>query len=48
MAEDSIKVLLYYDMEGLAGQSDIRTFVFAYPEPYAEGRELLLADVNAV
>ena len=45
---DSVKVLLYYDMEGLAGQSDIRTFVFAYPEPYAEGRELLLADVNAV
>ena len=42
------RVLVYHDMEGLSGQSDWRTFSFAYPERYKEGRELLIADVNAV
>jgi len=43
-----ISVLVYYDMEGLAGQEDWRTAAFGHPEEYAGGRELLIADVNAV
>lgn len=42
------RVLVYHDMEGLSGQSDPNSFRFAHPEAYAEGRELLTADVNAV
>ncbi|MFT5432806.1 MAG: hypothetical protein ACI9OJ_003510, partial [Myxococcota bacterium] len=42
-----LRVLVYHDMEGLAGQSDPNTF-FAFKPEYAHGRELLTADVNAV
>jgi D-amino peptidase len=42
------KVLLFHDMEGLAGQADPRSHRFAQKEAYAFGRELLMADVNAV
>jgi len=42
------RVLLYHDMEGMSGEDDWRMFVFAHPEQYAKGRELLVADVNAV
>jgi D-amino peptidase len=42
------RVLIYHDMEGLAGQDDPHTFRFAHPERYAIGRQLLTADVNAV
>jgi hypothetical protein len=43
-----LRVLVYHDMEGLSGQSDPQTFMFAHKEKYAEGRERLVADVNAV
>jgi D-amino peptidase len=42
------RVLIYHDMEGLSGQDDPNTFRFAHPGPYALGRQLLTADVNAV
>ena len=42
-----ISVLIYYDMEGLSGQSIITSIDFPRPE-YFEARELLTADVNAV
>lgn len=42
------RVLVYHDMEGLAGQDDTRTFSFRNGELYAKGREMLTADVNAV
>ncbi len=45
---DGPRVLVYHDMEGLSGQDDPNTFRFAHPDRYAEGRELLVADVNAV
>jgi D-amino peptidase len=35
-------------MEGLSGQSDPRTVSYANRDLYAEGRELLIGDVNAV
>jgi D-amino peptidase len=41
-------VLVYHDMEGLAGEGDWRLFLFSHPEEYARGREMLVADVNAV
>lgn len=43
-----LRVLVYHDMEGLAGQDDYRTFLFSHPEYYARGREYLAADINAV
>ncbi len=43
-----LKVLLSYDMEGLSGQSDWRTFMARFPEFYRQGQELLAGDVNAV
>ena len=43
-----LRVLVYHDMEGLAGQNDPNTFRFDHPEQYAKGRQLLVADVNAV
>lgn len=43
-----IRVLVYHDMEGLAGQDDWRTFLFSHPERYPEGQKMLAADVNAV
>jgi len=42
------RVLVLHDMEGLTGQSDPRTFSFRNGELYAQGREYLLGDVNAV
>jgi len=47
-AAGRLRVLLYHDMEGLAGQDDYRTFNFSHPEFYARGRDLLIADINAV
>ena len=46
--DETVRVLIYHDMEGLSGQDDPRTFDFAPNELYAKGRELLVADVNAV
>jgi D-amino peptidase len=43
-----IRILVYHDMEGLAGQDDWRSFLFSHPEKYPEGQKLLAADVNAV
>ena len=42
-----IKILLYYDMEGLSGQDILTSIDFPRPE-YFKARELLTADVNAV
>jgi len=44
----TLRVLVYHDMEGLAGQSDYRTFNYSHPEYYAKGQEYLAADINAV
>jgi D-amino peptidase len=41
------RVLVFYDMEGVAGQDTWRSFLFGMPE-YPHGRELLTADLNAV
>jgi D-amino peptidase len=43
-----IRVLVYHDMEGLAGQDDWKTFLFSHPEKYPEGQKMLAADLNAV
>lgn len=43
-----LRVLVYHDMEGLAGQDDWHTFDFDFPEAYARGRQMLLADLGAV
>ena len=43
-----IRVLVYHDMEGLAGQDDWRTYLFSHPEKYPEGQKMLAADLNAV
>ena len=43
-----MRVLVYHDMEGLAGQDDWRTFLFSHPEKYPEGQKMLAADLNAV
>lgn len=43
-----VRVLVYHDMEGLAGQDDWRTFLFSHPERYPEGQKMLAADLNAV
>ena len=45
--DDQIKILLYYDMEGLSGQNILTSIDFPRPE-YFEARELLTADINAV
>ncbi len=47
-ADGVLRVLVYHDMEGLAGQDDPRMFSYREPEQYAIGRELLTGDVNAV
>ena len=44
----AVRVLLYHDMEGLAGQDDWRTYLFSHPEKYPEGQKMLAADLNAV
>ena len=43
-----IRVLVYHDMEGLAGQDDWQTFLFSHPEKYPQGQKMLAADLNAV
>jgi D-amino peptidase len=43
-----VRVLVYHDMEGLSGQDDPRTFDFGTGEYYEHGRQMLVADVNAV
>jgi D-amino peptidase len=43
-----VRILVINDMEGLAGQDDVRSAFFPYSAQYARGQELLLADVNAV
>ena len=43
-----VRVLVYHDMEGLAGQDDWQTFLFSHPEKYPEGQKMLAADLNAV
>ncbi len=45
--DDSIRVLIIHDMEGLAGQSDPSSFDFG-TELYPSGQEWLAADINAV
>lgn len=42
------RILVYHDMEGLAGQDDWRTFDFEFPEHYARGQRMLVADLSAV
>ncbi|MBK6457336.1 MAG: M55 family metallopeptidase [Gemmatimonadetes bacterium] len=44
----ALRVLVYHDMEGLAGQDDYRTFNYSHPEYYAKGQGYLVADINAV
>lgn len=46
--DGSLRVLVYHDMEGLAGQDDYRTFNYSHPEYYAKGQGYLVADINAV
>jgi D-aminopeptidase len=43
-----IKILLYYDMEGVSGLKDLRATSFRNKEYYAPAREVLTSDVNAV
>jgi D-amino peptidase len=45
--DGEIKILLYYDMEGISGQNDIRSLSFGNEE-YKEARVWLTDDVNAV
>lgn len=47
-SDSTLRVLVYHDMEGLAGQDDYRTFNYSHPAFYARGREWLAADINAV
>jgi D-amino peptidase len=47
-SRQAVRVLVYHDMEGLAGQDNPNTFRFDHPEDYARGRQYLVADVNAV
>jgi D-amino peptidase len=42
-----MKILLYYDMEGISGQNDIKSLSYGNEE-YNQVRELLTDDVNAV
>jgi len=44
----AVRVLVYHDMEGLAGQDDWKTYLFSHPEKYPEGQKMLAADLNAV
>lgn len=47
-ADDELRVLVYHDMEGLSGQDDPNTFRFSHPDRYAQGRQYLIGDLNAV
>lgn len=42
------RILVHYDMEGLAGQDDWRSAAVWWPEQYKKGQQLLAADVNTV
>lgn len=42
------RVLVYHDMEGLAGQTDPNTYRFNHPADYPKGQAMLVADLNAV
>src|SRR5688572_25092871 len=44
---DGLRILVLHDSEGLSGQTDPRTFFFGPPQ-YAQGQELLAADMKAV
>ena len=44
---DGIKVMLLYDMEGMAGATDFRYTTSGHTDYYAEGRKMMTADVNA-
>lgn len=46
--DGELSILVYYDMEGLSGQTDWKTTLFKYSEHYRQGQQLLAADVNAV
>jgi D-amino peptidase len=48
VAQPRVRILVYHDMEGLAGQDDWRSFLFSHPEQYPDGQKLLAADLNAV
>src|SRR5678809_1192565 len=48
MSKAAVRVLVYHDMEGLAGQDDWKTYLFSHPEKYPEGQQMLVADLNAV
>ena len=43
-----IRVLVYHDMEGIAGQDNPFTYRFDHPAEYAKGRQMLVADINTV
>jgi len=43
-----MRILVAYDMEGMAGQADWHFNESIFAEQYRRGRELLVADVNAV
>jgi len=45
--DGKIKILIYYDMEGISGQNDIKSLDLGNPE-YEKIRHNLTADVNAV
>lgn len=45
--DDGIKVMLLYDMEGMAGATDYRYTTAGHEDYYAEGRKMMTADVNA-
>jgi len=45
---DAVRVLVYHDMEGIAGQNDPTTYRFNHPESYPKGQQMLVADINAV
>ena len=47
-ADRELKVLVYYDMEGLSGIDDWRMTTFSRTDRYRKGQARLVADVNAV
>lgn len=47
-APQAVRVLVYHDMEGLAGQNDTQTFRFVHRNKYVLGQKMLVADLNAV
>jgi len=47
-SDGKIKILVWYDMEGLSGIDDWMMCEFRYTEQYNQGRVFLTADVNTV